>query len=101
MNEIVIECDRCHGDATGGVAMMLSGPATGFNKERGLLCPDCVQAFRWFMAPKHVDGSESVTALGLAHIATCLECNAKFGGGVPVVQKRERSERFASGGFAQ
>jgi hypothetical protein len=101
MNEITIECSRCHRDATNGLAYNLLGPSTGHNRERGVLCPDCVIALRWFLSPKHVSASDPVTALGLAHISTCLECNLRFGGDAPTVQHQMEAERFARGGFAQ
>ena len=106
MNEITILCVRCSRDAVNGLAYTFQGPATGHNKDRGVLCPDCVAELRWFLRPvEHVNSSDPVTPAGLAHIATCRECNDRYSGGmsgVPVLQDRQRTaQRFASGGYAQ
>jgi hypothetical protein len=103
MNEIRIECTRCKRDAVGGLALTAQGPATGHNKERFVICADCVKALRWFLGPvEHVNGSDPVTAIGLAHISTCNECNYRYGGGAPTMQARADVARmFSDGGYAQ
>lgn len=74
-------CARCFGDAGTGAGLTLTGPATGHNTERRLLCEFCVRAFHEFLKQsEHVQASDQVTAAGLAHIDACPECRARFGG---------------------
>jgi hypothetical protein len=101
-------CARCGREALDGAAVVWSGPATGYNTERSVLCEECVGTLRMFMVPTpHVEASDPITTDGLAHIATCPICKARFGGypldvSSPVTINKQRvAERFARGGRAQ
>ena len=104
-----MECVRCGQNPETGAVVIASGPGTGFNTERRLLCGDCLALFRVFASPvEHVKASDPVTAEGLAHIATCPECKARFGGYPDVsretshtVSKQRVAERFLRGGQSQ
>jgi hypothetical protein len=107
-----LTCVRCGGDPSGGAAVTWSGPATGHNTRRRVLCEECERILVFFCEPlQHVNASDPVTAMGLAHIAICPECSAQFGpdrfrpvlrDDDPVtINKRRVADRFARGGQAQ
>lgn len=105
-------CVRCGHEAADGAAINWAGPVTGYNVERRIMCEPCVRLLVAFCEPVvHVNASDPVTAMGLAHIATCPDCSARFGPDryrpVPrdddpvTINKQRVAERFARGGRAQ
>lgn len=99
-------CVKCKEPAHGGGLGVIRGSGTGHNAERFLLCHDCLGLLRGFLLaePVHVQAGDPVCAAGLAHIATCPSCNARFGGAPPayrVIEKADVAERFLRDGHAQ
>lgn len=107
-----LQCARCGGDPATGAAVTWSGPGTGHNTKRRILCESCERLLVMFCEPaQHVNGSDPVSAAGLAHIETCDQCSAQFGSHrfrpVPrdddpvTINKQRVADRFARGGRAQ
>lgn len=112
MSKTHLVCARCGGDPATGAAVTWSGPATGHNTERRILCETCLGFMAMLLADSgHVNATDPVTAEGLAHISTCPACSAQFGANrfrpVPrddeptIITKQHVADRFARGGFVQ
>lgn len=73
-----ITCRKCRKPAYGGALAVLRGPGTGHEAERVVLCPDCLDLFRAWLA---------------ADVSRETEPR--------VIDKHAVAERFLEGGLAQ